>query len=160
MFTDQYQPPDLITKKNKFELGDIVFRRSEIPLSALGHKQSTTKFRTGDYTVETVPRKIEQIFYYSGSVPYRYMISGVPNVAYPESDLVSAPVEEKEEKYVINKIIDKRIHNKKVEYLVWWKKYLKKNSTWQDEKQLIEDGAQEYIDDFIETEKKNRKAKK
>jgi len=47
--------------------------------------------------------------------------------------------------------------NKIKYYLVWWDKYLKKDATYEPENQLIDDGLQNYIDDF---EKKNRNKKK
>ena len=33
-------------------------------------------------------------------------------------------------------------------YLIWWSGYLKKDATWEPEKQLIEDGLKKEIDDY------------
>ena len=59
---------------------------------------------------------------------------------------------------MIKNIRDKRKVKGKVEYLVHWKGYLVKESTWESKEQLIEDGAHEYITQF-EDELKSKKKK-
>jgi hypothetical protein len=44
--------------KPLYKIGDIVYRKTEIPLNALGNKQPTSNFRVGDYRWELQPRKI------------------------------------------------------------------------------------------------------
>ena len=77
---------------------------------------------------------------------YRYILSGLKNVSYSETELMKS--KEKTEKFKVKKIIGSKIENKKKYYLVWWKGYLKKDATWELEDNLIEDGLEEYIKDF------------
>lgn len=74
-------------KKQKFNVGDLVFYKSEIPLNALGKKQTTKNFRVGDYRYYPEPKRIKQVFYYTGDVPHRYQLEGLTNVSYTENEL-------------------------------------------------------------------------
>ena len=131
---------------NKYKVGDIVYRQLDVPHNALGHQENTTKFRTGDYRWDLVPRKVDKVLYYSGKVPYRYMLDSIPNASFTEKQLL--PAREKESQFIVKQIIDKKIIKKQVYYLIWWKGYLKKDSTWESAKNLIEDGLQDMIDNF------------
>jgi len=77
---------------------------------------------------------------------WRYIINGFPMVSYDEAELM--PAKESEEKYIIHRIIGKKIVKSKVYYLVWWKRYNKGESTWEPAKNLLEDQAQEYINEY------------
>ena len=140
-----YKFPDT-DKKPKFKVGDIVYRQLDHPEDALGNKQPTEKFREGDYRYSRVPKKIVKLLYYTGDVPYRYMLEGIPNASFKASQLMIS--KEKETKYVVKEIIGKKTINKKIHYLVWWKGYLKKNATYEPRNKLIEDGLKSYIDAF------------
>jgi hypothetical protein len=41
----------------------------------------------GDLRLEKKKRKIIKVLYYSGNVPYRYLIEGLPNASYTEQEL-------------------------------------------------------------------------
>ena len=142
-------------KEPKYKVGDIVYRQSDVPLNALGHEQNTDKWRVSDYRFDKVPRKIIKILYFSGKVPYRYMITGIKNASYTELQLLPAK-NETEEKYNIKKIIDKKIVKGKPQYLIWWDKFLKKDSTWVKENSLIEVGYKDLFDAFKKPKKKRR----
>ena len=71
----------------KFEVGDMVFYKSEVPLTILGVKQNTKNFREGDRRWNIEAKKIVKIFYYSGKVLYRYLLEGIKNVSYTENEL-------------------------------------------------------------------------
>ena len=71
----------------KYKVGDMVHRKLDAPVNALGVKQSG-KFREGDFKYDTTPRKILQVFYMGGAGPlYRYKLEGIPNVSYTEGQL-------------------------------------------------------------------------
>jgi hypothetical protein len=55
--------------------------------------------------------------------------------------------------YIIKKIINKKVENKVLKYLVSWKNKLQKDSTWETATALIEDDLQDYIDDYEERAK-------
>ena len=131
---------------NKYNVGDIVYRQLDIPQNALGHQENTHKFRTGDYRWDMTPHRVIKILYYPGKIAYRYMLDKFPNVSFTEKQLL--PAREKEAKYIVKGIIDKKIIKKQVYYLIWWKGYLKKESTWESEKTLIEDGLKDIIDNY------------
>ena len=70
-----------------FKVDQLVYYKSEVPLDINGKKQNTKAFREGDVRLNIEPKKITQIFYYLGSVPYRYQLEGITNVSYSEKEL-------------------------------------------------------------------------
>ena len=129
------------TFEPKFKIGDIVIRKYEKPHDALG-KREHGNFRKGDLRFNpTENLKIVKVLNYPNN--NRYILNTAPNVSYVESELKF--VKDKEEKFIVNRIIDKKVEKGKVYYKVWWLKYLKKDATWQLESDLIKDGLQDYI---------------
>ena len=117
-----------------------------------------TKFRQGDNRYETnKPTKILQVLAYSSPNPWRYILNGLPNVSYAEAELLPAS-NETEEKFIVRKIIGKKL-KKIIYYLVWWKKKLKKDSTYEPKTKLVEDGLVEYIKEYEDDCKEKRKKK-
>ena len=127
---DKYKVPPTASK---YKVGDIVHVRLDSPENALGQKQPTNNFRVGDFRISKVPRKIENIVYYDSGA--RYIIQGIPNVSYTESELLKS--KEKEEKWVIQKIVKKVMKGKNTFYEVKWKNY--KATTLEPRKTLLED---------------------
>ena len=143
-----YKFPDVQTN-SKYKVGDIVYYRSDVPLSALGYKQPTKKFRVGDYHFNIYnPRKIKQILYYPKNV--RYLLDGKMNVSYAESELKPAS----DAKYIVKKILDKKKEKNKIYYLIWWKNYNKCDSTWEPRSNLIKHGLKDLVNDFEYNNKK------
>ncbi len=73
------------------------------------------------------------------------------------------PSKDTQEKEAVKKIIGKRKNGKIVEYLVWFKREKKANALWISKMSLLEDGLDDYIADFEERdkiEKRKKKAKK
>ncbi|CAN0408270.1 unnamed protein product, partial [Ectocarpus fasciculatus] len=135
---DFHKPADMtLIEKQKYKVGDLVYRKLDIPKNSLNNfETSNPKFRMGDLRYDIYePKKIKYVLYYPKNV--RYVINGYDNVAYTEDELI--PANDKDEKFSVRKIIDKKTENKKIYYKVWWKKYLKKNSTWEPKTNLIED---------------------
>lgn len=138
-----------IEKLPKFKVGDIVHFKLDWAENALGHKQPTPNFRVGDYKYSRVPKKIIKVLYMNDEPYYRYLLEGIPNASYSEYQLI--PSKEKETKYKVKSIIGKRKNGKVNEYLVWWDGYKKKESTWESENTLIEDGIKPLIEKYNKT---------
>jgi len=141
----------------KYNVGDLVHYKLSYPEDALGNKQPTANFRVGDYRWSALPKKIEQIYYYSGAIPYRYGLEGMKYVSFPESELMQS--KETEQKWIVKKIIGKKIEKKKIYYLVSWKGYKKADNTWEPKTELLKDGLDNYIKAFEESEKLKKKKK-
>ena len=144
-YTQKFPLPDTLDKKPKFKVGDIVHHQLDKPKNALGH-ELYGNFRMGDYRFDTTPRKIERIFIYDGPETFRYQLDTMPNVSFTEAQLMKS--KEKEVKYIVQRIVKKRVKNNKNEYFIKWKGYDKKYNTWETEKKLLEDGLKNMIDDF------------
>ena len=162
---NKYVPPDInMDQPPKYKINDLVYRRLEVPVDKFGNKLHNGKFRQGDNRYETnKPTKILQVLAYSSPNPWRYILNGFPNVSYAEAELLPA-LNETEEKFIVRKIIGKKTEKKIIYYLVWFKKSLKKDATWEPKTKLLEDGLVEYIkqyeDDIKVKRSKKRKANK
>jgi Tfp pilus assembly protein PilX len=96
-YNDDYEYPPLTLPtdkknniiKNKYKIGDLVHVGLDRPENALGKKQ-TGKFRTGDNRFDPKPREITKVLYYNGKNTYRYLVKGVKNASYAESDIFLA----------------------------------------------------------------------
>lgn len=130
----------------KYKVDDIVHYQLSYPEDALGNKQPTEKFRVGDFRFSPIPKRIVQVLYYNGNIPYRYMLKDMQFVSFTENQLMKS--KEKEQKYKVKRIIGKKKEKKITYYLIWWNGYLKKDSTWEPENMLIKDGLKEQIDDY------------
>ena len=69
------------------------------------------------------------------------------------------PKQEKQEKWEVKKIIDKRIVNKKVQYKIWWKGFLKKDSTFENKETLLEDLGEQRLNNLIKDYENSLKSK-
>jgi len=134
--------------KPKYKVGDLVYVALETPENALGKKMKGL-FRNGDYRLTKEPHKITKVLYYHGPPYYRYLVNTFNGVSYQEAELKPA-TGETEEKYKVKKIIGKKTVKKVLYYKVWWKNYKKAESTWEKAEDLIDDGLQDYIDEFNE----------
>lgn len=150
-FKSFYEPIDanVLLKEPKYKVGDLVYRKSEIPLNTFQKKQNTLKFREGDYRYDLQARKITKVLYYPKNI--RYLLSNLDHVSYTENELL--PAKEKEEQYEVERVIEKKIDKGKVYYLIKWKNYNSSENTWESRDELIKT-----IPDLInEYEEKNKK---
>lgn len=155
-FTYEYaQPIDAIPK---YKIGDLVYHKLDRPKSATNNDYDG-KFRMGDLRYNIFePRKVYKILYYPINI--RYILEGIPQTSYAETELLPAKEKEKESRYTVKKIIGKKTENRKIYYLIWWDKYLKKQSTWEPKTELISDGLSNTIKIFEKNEKDKAKNKK
>ena len=147
-----FKQPIAIQKEPKYKVGDIVIRKLDAPKNALNNEQSG-KFRMGDLRWDkSQPRKILNVLLYPKNI--RYVLEGIPNVAYTEDELMEAPKNVKESKFAVRKLIDKRGVGRTIYYKVWFMKELKKDANWITKKQLLEDGLDDYINEYENNLKK------
>lgn len=130
---------DIYKKKPKYKVDDYVYVKLDIPRSALNKEQNTHNFREGDLRWDLLARKVKKVLIYSGKVPYRYVVDGIPNVAYTEAELRPVPEDKQVQKYIIKDIIGKKKMKGKTYYLVHWKNYKKSEATWEPEDVIKED---------------------
>ncbi len=123
--------------ESKYKVGDIVHRQLDYPENALGNQQETSSFRVGDYRFSKVPQKVTKVLYYTGAVPHRYLLDGIKNASFTESQLMKS--KETEQKFKVYKIIGRKKDKGKVYYLIWWKGHLKKDATYEPRSELIKD---------------------
>ena len=100
-----------------------------------------------DYSIE-----ILNVLLYPKNI--RYVLEGIPNVAYTEDELMEAPKNVNESKFAVRKLIDRRGVGRTIYYKVWFMKELKKDANWITKKQLLEDGLDDYIDEYENNLKK------
>jgi hypothetical protein len=144
--TDNYPSIEPPTKKPEFEIGQLVHHKLFYPKNALGQKQSTAQFREGDYRWSSDSRPIENIFVKSDEPMFRYQLKGMNYVSFYPNELMLS--NEKDEKINVKKIIGKKKVGKSIHYHVWFQGDLKKNAVWLPKSQLLEDGLDNYIDDY------------
>jgi hypothetical protein len=157
---DIYKTYDLLSKP-KFKENDIVYVKSEVPLNALGKKQEDlSRFRVGDYRFAKIPKKIVKVIPFNGDVKYRYIIEGKPNVSYTEDELIKVE-NEKETKYIVERIINEKTENKVKKLLIKWKGYNMTDNTWETFDNIKEDLGdvvfKELYNDFLKSKKKKKK---
>lgn len=145
---EKFEPKDInLDNPPLYKVGDLVYRRLEKATNRFGDKLHNANFRAGDLRFETnEPRKIVQVLAYTSKNPWRYILYDLPNVSYAEAELKRA--KETEEKFIVKKIVDKRKVKGKIEYLVNWKGKKKVDWTWENKTQLLEDGLDEYIQEY------------
>jgi hypothetical protein len=76
-------------------------------------------------------------------------LEGIKNASYSEYQIIKSKY--KHSRYKVKKIINDRIVNNKREYLIWWDRYLKSESTWEKEAELRKDGISNLIDEYLAT---------
>lgn len=138
---------EIITKEPKFKVGDIVHWALDAPIYKTGEK-ATGEFRTGDRRFSISRVKIDKILHYPDKkVPFRYLLNNDINASYTESQLKKAK-NQKNEFFAVKELIGKKKIKGKPYYLVRWADYPLSESTWESEKNLIEDGLKTVIDHF------------
>ena len=57
------------------------------PYAMTGKRQNTKEFRMGDLRLEKKKRKITKVLYFSGPVPFRYLVEGLDRASYTEQEI-------------------------------------------------------------------------
>lgn len=87
---------------SRFKVGDYVHYKLDYPQDALGNKQPTAQFRTGDYRYSHEPLEIVKVITMNQSPYYRYMLDGIPNASYSEYELLKSTKRHKQTKKQTN----------------------------------------------------------
>ena len=111
----EHPPAPLGTDKTLFKKGDLVHVKLE-PKNAFNKKVHGDKFREGDFRIDTVPRKIKRVLFYSGDVPHRYIVNGINGASFTDAELKKATSDV--EKFVIKGIIGKTTLKGQIFYLI------------------------------------------
>lgn len=130
----------------EYNKGDMVHYKLNRPYNALNQPLPDAKFRKGDIVWSPTTHKIEKIIVMGDEPYYRYVLNDIANTSFSADQLMLS--QNKEKTYLVRKLLDKKIVKKVTYYLVWWKGYLKKDSTWEKESDLIEDGFEDDIKAF------------
>lgn len=138
-----------------FKVGQKVHYKLSRPMDALNNPIKDDKFRKGDMRYSPDTRTIVEIVYMNDYPYYRYILNDMPNVSFSAYELVLSKNEE--ETFLVRKIWDKTKINGTTHYKVWWKEKTKKDSTWEPEEKLLEDGLDEHIQEFEEEHKAKKK---
>ena len=138
-----------------YNIGEFVHWKLDRPVDINGNVINDGKFRNGDRIFSLETRAIDQILYFSNDPYYRYKLKDMPNISFSMYELKKA--ESQVDTYIIKKIINKKVENKTLKYLVSWKNKLQKDATWENATSLVEDDLQDYIDDYEERAKEKAK---
>ena len=127
----------------------------EVPKNIYGNIEANTKWRKGDLRFDPDEKlKIVNVLNYPNN--NRYLLHMYPNVSFTENELKLVSKDDNnnnDEFYIVKEIIGKKKIKGKTYYLVHWKRSLKKDSTWELESNLLEDGLKDYIDEYNKKEK-------
>ena len=146
-----------VFKENpKYKIGDIVVRRLDAPKNFLNNNEKG-QFRQGDLRWDiNQPRKILKVFFYPRNI--RYRLEGIPNCSYTEAELI--PSDKQDSYFDVKAIIDKKLMDNGMAYKIWFKGEKKKDAIFLYETQLIEDGLKDMIDEYNNTQQKQKTPKK
>lgn len=131
----------------KFKVGDVVIHKLDHPKNAMGRNETTEQFRQGDIRWDLNNKlKIIKVLNYPNN--NRYILNKIKNVSFVEAELKLSNA--KEEYFEIKQILDRYYNKNKKSYYykIWWKGYLKKDTTWEPYKKLIEDGFIKELNEF------------
>jgi len=113
------------------------------PREAYNNKKLHGKFRATDIRWEIETTKIDRILLRPNQPPM-YITFKYPHVPYHREHLQvvkkeKKPPKEMSNKFIVEKILDKKKEKGKVYYLIKWKKYNKKHNSWEPRTELIKD---------------------
>ena len=133
-------PPSM--RSDALPIGTRVRRLLDGPEDAQGRRLHGN-FREGDRRFEQLIREIEKVYIHPNQ-PIRYKLSGMGNnVSFTRNQLKLVPAAERpalpEGTYEVEKLLKKRTHKGKVQYLVKWKGYPTDQSTWEYYQNLKQD---------------------
>lgn len=130
----------------EFNIGDIVHFKLDKPTDILGKTINDARFRVGDRRFSIESREIVKILPFQDKPYHRYKLKDMSNVSYSANELKLS--KEKNNLYLVKKIIGKKTYKKVKYHHVHWKGKLKKDATWEKADNLIKDGLEDEIKAF------------
>jgi hypothetical protein len=135
---------DPLVDKNSsdlLEVGQQVRYQLDKPIEFLEGKKLKGGFREGDVRWSISPVKIERIQIIPNE-PVFYKLEGLTALytkpqLQPVSDVMKLPPASVQIKYIVDKIVAKKMEKKKVMYKVRWKGYEEKDDTWEARDKLM-----------------------
>ena len=152
---------------NLLDIGAKVRHILDYPINFINKKRTGSLFRETDIRWSPDVHIITNILIKSNQPPL-YVIDDNENVAYTKNHLQLIDANEKmpikssirkikttrgKDVYIIDKIVGKRKHKNKIEYLIKWKGFDDSDNTYESRKQLIEDNQKQIIDDYESSQK-------
>lgn len=152
---------------NLLDIGAKVRHILDYPINFINKKRTGSLFRETDIRWSPDVHIITNILIKSNQPPL-YVIDNNENVAYTKNHLQLIDENEKmpikssirkikttrgKDVYIIDKIVGKRKHKNKIEYLIKWKGFDDSDNTYESRKQLIEDNQKQIIDDYESSQK-------
>ena len=152
---------------NLLDIGSKVRHILDYPINFINKKRTGSLFRETDIRWSPDVHIITNILIKSNQPPL-YVIDNNENVAYTKNHLQLIDASEKmpikssirkikttrgKDVYIIDKIVGKRKHKNKIEYLIKWKGFDDSDNTYESRKQLIEDNQKQIIDDYESSQK-------
>ena len=155
----QYQSKQFhnpLIAKPKFNVGDFVHYKLNKPQNIRGlDVPDATRFRNGDRRYSIDAREIISIIEYPNPPYHRYKLHDLNNISFSHYELLKS---EKDDNFLeVKKIIGRRVINKRIHYLVWFKGELKKQALWLLKDELIKDGLEQELKDYDKESKKKKK---
>ncbi|MDR3478838.1 MAG: transposase family protein [Gammaproteobacteria bacterium] len=135
--------------KPLYKVGDLVHYQLSYPKNALNEKQPTSAWRKGDFYFSLDPVKIIKIVQMNDKPYNRYILDGMKNVSFSQSELKPELKKEIEPKFKIYKIWDMKLVRKQVFYLVQFSRQKKDNSQWISAKELIDKGYEKDLENAL-----------
>jgi hypothetical protein len=155
--TEEHIFPDVRAKPNTeiLENGTKVRIQLDKPIDIMGNREYGSTFRQGDIRWTLKPTEIERLQLIPGQPPL-YKVKG-KKALYTRNQLQIVPeiseIPPERGTYYFEKILDKRKHKNKIEYLVKWQNY--KDPTWEP-RTLLKLSAKEDIRIFEASLKKKQ----
>ena len=142
------------------KIGTLVRVALDYPQN-LYKKRVDSVFRTGDLRWTRKGKPITNIII-NPNQPVLYQVNNDDSVAYTRQQLQVVddkearqmkPEQMEEERYLIDRIVGKRKHKNKIQYLVKWEGYDDTFNEWKNKSELVQDGLYDEIEKYESNQK-------
>ncbi|MDR3596477.1 hypothetical protein, partial [Clostridium sp.] len=146
---NQPMPDEKQFPKPLYKVGDLVHYKLSYPKNALDKKQPTANFRAGDFYFSLKSVKIDKVVQMNDKPYNRYILDGMKNVSFSESELKPEMKKNAEPQFKVKKIWELKLVRKQPQYLVQFQGQTKNNSVWLSGKELINKGYEKDLENAL-----------